>query len=391
MKHKIIVPRLVPVLLLTLVSTGCPGNGLAPGGGGESGESLCADSLDNDNDRLVDCDDTDCALALVCGGAGYPDGGGFPFADGSGVPLIDGGAKPDTNFTPCQSTLAEATPVGGGVDIVWFIDTSGSMNQETAWVQQNINAFAAYIAGLSLDYHVVLIADAEVCVPPPLGGPNCTDGTNYRHVKEYVGSKDGLKKTINTYPQYQDFLRPDTSKHFVAVTDDNSTQGASWFTTELAKLTNPGFADGFTYHSIVAYGDIAGKGCTTGAKIGQAYLDLTDQTGGEKFKVCETDWSSIFASMAQSVASSAALPCTYPFPDPGEGKLINPAQIKVNHLDEAGAQLEALARLGKATCGHGWYFDDDLNPTSVILCPTTCEKLQEGKIQVDFGCMVPIK
>jgi hypothetical protein len=384
-KHTIVTAYRITPLLLTLLISGCPADsGVAPIST-ESSEAQCTDSLDNDNDRLVDCEDTDCSLAAACGGTGFPDGGSEPALFDAGTGTVD------TNFTPCQSTVAEATPVGGGVDIIIFIDTSGSMNQETAWVQQNINAFASYIGGLSLDYRVVLIADGDkICVPAPLGGPGCTDGPNFRHVKVYVGSRDGLKKTINTYSQYQDFLRADTTKNFVAITDDNSTEGASWFKTELAKLTNPGFADGFFYHSIVAYGDIEKKGCSTGAKIGQAYLDLTDETGGVKFKVCETDWSSIFDAMAQSVASSAALPCTYPFPDPGEGKLINPFQIKVNHLSEAGVQQEALEKLTKTTCGDGWYFDDDTTPTSVILCPKTCERLQDGKIQVDFGCMVTV-
>ena len=37
---------------------------------GGSGETDCADGQDNDNDTLIDCDDPDCSLDILCGGTG---------------------------------------------------------------------------------------------------------------------------------------------------------------------------------------------------------------------------------------------------------------------------------------------------------------------------------
>jgi hypothetical protein len=55
----------------------------------------------------------------------------------------------------------------------------------------------------------------------------------------------------------------------------------------------------------VAYGAYPRKGCATGARIGQVYLDLTQATGGAKFPVCDKDWRSMFEKLAQAVATKA--------------------------------------------------------------------------------------
>ncbi|MCK5800803.1 MAG: hypothetical protein KAI47_26630 [Deltaproteobacteria bacterium] len=323
------------------------------------------------------------------GASGFSDGG-LPFTDSGsgnvdGMPFLDVGSQ--KTWPTCATAKGEATATGGGVDIIWFIDTSGSMNQETAWVQQNLNAFASYIGAQNLDYRVIMIGKSSICVAPPLGGPSCTDGPRYRHVKEYVASTDGLMKVISTYPQWQKFLRKDTTKNFVAVTDDNSRKSASWFNTELAKLKDPGFPDGYIFHSIVAYGSIPGKGCSTGARIGTVYLELTQQTKGVKFPVCDQDWKSIFDKLAKSVAQTAKVPCSYIIPPAPAGKTFNPALIIVHRAD-VGNEGVIPKVADKASCGAlGWYYDNPSDPKTVILCPQTCAAVSGGKIEIEFGCI----
>jgi hypothetical protein len=376
--------RTLVLALLFAAGSACGGSvGSVPG----EGDSVsCQDGKDNDGDGKVDCDDLDCAGYAACPGPKRD--GGTPFPD-LGAPgdlgLRDGG-KPQKSWPTCASATGEAKLTGGGVDIIWFIDTSGSMSQETAWVQQNLNDFASYIGAQNLDYRVVMIGKSSLCVKPPLGGPGCTDGPRYRHVKETVGSTNGLEKIISTYAKWQDFLRPDTTKNFIAVTDDNSRKDAAWFNAELAKLTKPGFADGYVFHSIVAYGSIAKKGCTTGARIGEVYLDLTQQTKGVKFPVCDQDWKSIFDQLAKSVAQTAKAPCSYLIPDPPKNKTFNPNLILVWRADP-GQEMVIPKVADKASCGaNGWYYDDPQNPKTVVLCPQTCKAVEGGKIEIEFGC-----
>jgi hypothetical protein len=43
---------------------------------------------------------------------------------------------------------------------------------------------------------------------------------------------------------------------------------------------------------------------------------------------------------------------------------------------------------GLPDCGAagGWYYDNPQNPTKIIMCPTTCDEVQGGKVTVVFGC-----
>jgi hypothetical protein len=95
----------------------------------------------------------------------------------------------------CATARAEATQATLPVDILFFIDTSGSMNQETDLVEEKINEFVRFITRSNIDYHVVMVgSDREVCVPPPLSAGGCpdTDTDRYLHVRRSVGSTNGL-------------------------------------------------------------------------------------------------------------------------------------------------------------------------------------------------------
>ena len=215
----------------------------------------------------------------------------------------------------CVALAEEAVETTLPVDIIWFVDTSGSMDEETATVQANLNLFAADIAASSLDYHVILVADrGEICIPPPLGGPGCSDGPRFRHIDEEVGSNDGLARLLETYPQYQSFLRMDAAKSFVAVTDDDSAMPSWLFDAGITMY--PEFQNGYTFHGIVAFGPLDDIGCSTGAAIGYEYLSLAGTTGGVLSEICASNWGPIFSAClppsSPAAYSRASLPSRIP-------------------------------------------------------------------------------
>ena len=289
-------------------------------------------------------------------------------------------------FEGLDNIPVESKVVSGMADIVLFIDTSGSMKEETKWVQDNVNAFTQYIAAQAVDFHVILVADGgKICVEPPLGGPNCGDSPNFRHVKQSVGSHDGLEKVIDAYPKYQDFLRAGATTNFIAVTDDNSKKDASWFKGKVSQQANPGFSNSWIFHSIVAYGDIPFIGCITGAFGGTVYLDLTTSTGGSKFPVCETNWGPIFDQMAASVVDSVSSACGYAIPSPE--KVTGAESVSAKYVK--GGQQTPIAKVADANgcgAGGGFYFDSNNNPTKVFLCASTCDSLFGGVIQLQYSC-----
>ena len=308
-------------------------------------------------------------------------------------------AVPDVRDVPpdepeaCAVAAAEATPATLPVDIIWFVDTSGSMDQETDLVEEKINDFAAFISRSGIDHHVIMVgSNSSVCVPAPLSSGGCPDrdSDRYFHVRQSVGSNDGLELVSTHYPAYSHFLREGAQVHIVAVTDDESDWSASRFTVSMRDRRNPGFPNGFTFHSVVAYGDVPFFGCIgwsgAGAGIGQQYLTLSRQTGGVTAPICEEDWDPIFRAIADNVVEGSLLPCNFTIPDPGEFLEVDPARVNVRFTPGMGEDVILPNYDAADDCeGAGWYYDDPENPTEVILCPDSCGFV-EGSIDIEFGC-----
>ncbi len=89
----------------------------------------------------------------------------------------------------------------------------------------------------------------------------------------------------------------------------------------------------------------------------------------------------------------AAVGCTFNVPTPDSG-ILDVDKIDVIYTPGSGAP-ETLTRVtDQSQCGSaassGWYYDDNLNPTQIILCPDTCTRVQgdsSAKIDVELGCL----
>lgn len=337
---------------------------------------------------------------VACGPTDYGDLDG-----GSLSPQADARNSSDefVDAEVCAAETVDAEQVVLPVDIIWAVDTSRSMEYETSMVESNLNSFAAQIDSWGIDYHVIMVAERgsgsnQVCVPPPLGGANCANGDRYMHVPTAVASHDALQKLIEAYPSYQSFLREDSIKHFVVVSDDEAEASDNdiWFRNAIAALSAPGFPansaapEGYIFDSIVAWGDVADIGCSTGAAIGQSYLNLTTLTGGVKAKVCETDWTPIFNALQDAVAEGSQLPCNFALPAPPEGEQLNTDEVNVAYTPAGGTET-ILPRVDSASeCGSalGWYYDDPSSPSQIVVCPAACDLFTSGDGSVDlaFGC-----
>jgi len=303
----------------------------------------------------------------------------------------------------CAGSEVNADFVSVPSDIIFVVDQSGSMNQETAYVQMKINEFVTQISASSVDYRVVMIArdsgSNAICVPPPLGGPACGNNTRFRLVDQYVDSRDGPALTISRYGMYSDFLRPDAKKHIVFVTDDNSSMSAANFMTGLNALMPAGMFTGAKIHGIYAY-PTAGSGCTgafgSGAALGTVYTQLIMQTMGASGVICTGDWTQVFMDITAAVVSGSQVSCELMIPDPPMGQTLDPATIAVNYQMGGvapGMTLPKVATAADCTAAGGWYFDDNAMPTMITLCPATCTSVQsdpDANIKLELGCSTQI-
>jgi hypothetical protein len=349
--------------------------------------------------------------------------GGFSGSGGSGP----GGGE------SCAEEIAEANTGALPADIIFVVDNSGSMTDEAVFVQQSMNDFSNIVIGSGIDAHVILISadstdDNGICVPTPLGSGSCPNDEAlpvYRHVAQTVGSSNALDLILSTYPQWQDSLRAGATKTITVVTDDDSSLSAADFTSQLIALDST-FAD-FTFHGIIAPYELdpfqtlsctstsppncanADVCCGVNSDVGffcnplpadegAVYKALIAQTGGVEGNLCTQNFVPVFQAMATEVVAQAQVPCVYDIPpDPG-GQMIDPTKVNVEYKPDPGASAQPILNVpeGEAGCGTtgGWYYDDAANPTTIILCDTTCDAVQAGSmpsVSVKFGCATQIK
>jgi len=172
-------------------------------------------------------------------------GGGIGFG-GAGSQGGGGGAP------ACVQQEAQATAVAMPIDLLVLIDNSGSMGEEIAGVQSNLNQHLAKELGdAGVDYRVIMftrhgaLSDEAVCIEAPLSsvpsggcsspnGPPAKPGINPPRFFHYsfnkIGSRDSLCQLLSRYgypddlglaPEgWKQWLRPEAFKIFLEVSDD---------------------------------------------------------------------------------------------------------------------------------------------------------------------------
>jgi len=341
------------------------------------------------------------SLAVACGpskhGADDDDG-----ADGGGS---GADAHPVTDAGACTSTSRTADQALAPVDIIWVVDTSGSMNEERAQVQGALNDFSTFIESAGIDEHVILLADpSEMTVPPPLG----TNPAKFLHVPQPIESHDSFQHIIDRYPDYQAFLRPGAVVHIVEVTDDESDWSESQFESALAGLTSPGISPDFHFHAICSEETVLftpppplpavtgpcqnGLGGTGADGVGKIYMDTAAAHDGVWRSICSTDWQPIFDELAQAATVGVELPCTFEIPTPPDNQTLDPDRVNFVYTAGGSTSPVTVPRVDSAAdCGSGpgWYYDNPAAPTQILTCPATCSTLEgdpDGQVDIAFGC-----
>ncbi|HSN96640.1 MAG TPA: hypothetical protein VLS89_00035 [Candidatus Nanopelagicales bacterium] len=363
------------------------------------------------------------AIAAACSasndassGAGAGGPGGTGSGGGASTTTGIGGGSFTTTGTggggtggACAAVSSEAQSQVQPADIIIAVDTSGSMSEEAGEVQANLNNFASLITAANIDVHVVLIADASVCIPAPLGAGACQGDPDenlpvYRHVNQVVNSNDALQVILSTYPQWSASLRAGASKTIAVVSDDDSDLSAANFTSQLLAL-DPSF-QGFKFDAIVSSQNpdtcmfacfqgnpgVCCPGCMPlSAAEGTVYKQLIQQTGGVFGDLCSQDFDPVFNNMATAVVTNSGISCDYAIPENPDGEF-DPTKVNVQYTSGGGntQQIGNVAGAGACT-GQvgGWYYDDPESPTKIILCPSTCGAVQgdlNGRVDVLFGC-----
>ncbi len=368
---------------------------------------------------MAECDDRCFNLATSvehCGGCHMP----CP----EGNTCVGGECDDGT----CYESVSEAEEGTLPADIIIVVDNSGSMADEAASVQASMHDFVATLQASDIDAHVILISadstsDTGICVPAPVGSGQCPADENlptYRHVVRSVGSTNALSIILSSYSEWESSLRPNATRNFLVISDDNAGMSATDFMTQMVAL-DPTF-EGFKFSAIFAPYKVSNSTCVTceilgtchttscdvccgkdsllnvlcvplTAAEGRVYRDLVQATGGIAGNLCIQDFLPAFIDLATAVIWGAAVDCVYNIPEPPAGVVIDYGQINVDYQPSPGDQAIPVYHVpgGLEDCGSagGWYYDDHNPPEQILLCPATCAEVSENfaaVITVKFGC-----
>lgn len=409
------------------------------------------------------------ALALLSG-CSASTGPGNPVTDPG--PTVSGGAGSSSTPTPTAGSgggahagtpAIELTPVAGTssggsggvescatqqanaavehqpVDIIVTIDNSGSMQEEIDAVESNINVkFANILQASGVDYRVILVSRHEkkgrqtsICVTAPLSAnatcpptpdqPAFTERFYQYSLK--VDSLNSLALLVDTFDATQAdefglapmgwgaWLRPNASKVFLEITDDNSTKmtAADFIAQITAKSAQFGTvaAPKFVFHSIIGIGEkpvateawlptepiqttlCAGNGDPV-ENSGPVYQELSRTTGGLRFPLCQYDaFDAVFEAIAKDVVSHAAIACEFAIPASPMGKDLDLSKVAVSYDAGDGSAPKTFGQaMTSADCQPDAFYIDAA-ASKIQLCPDTCAAAQQGKapkIDVLFTC-----
>lgn len=95
---------------------------------------------------------------------------------------------------------------------------------------------------------------------------------------------------------------------------------------------------------------------------------------------------------ALSAIRGSVLDCDFPMPTPTAGMVVDPAQINVNYTPAGGVTMTLGRVTDAASCGTGpgWYYDNPQNPTTILLCPSSCNQASstvDAALEILLGCV----
>jgi len=327
--------------------------------------------------------------------------------------------RPD--FEECAALSETATNTRGPADIIFAIDNTPSMYNEIEMVRSNMNRFSEMVEAEGLDLHIALVScrteeclDRDggpewyiICIDPPVGAEGAcevadTDDSvppEYLHVDVRIESLKALENIAGSYSQWSSILRPGAAKHFVVISDDNDEWTAERFNETILGLDAS--LTGYFFHSIYSFlskeaacAISGGEPCCTYAAPsgeGTVYRQLVEMTSGVSADLCLQDFDPVFDAIAGAVVASARLNCYWEIPPPPEGEELDPAKVNVDFFDGTTTYLIGHVPT-EDRCPlveHGWYYDNPADPTTIYVCPQTCEWIQGkagAQIIIKFGC-----
>ena len=186
------------------------------------------------------------------------------------------------------------TEKAAAVDIVFAMDTSGSMNTEKTRLQTNMATFITTLKekAKALDFKIIMIG---------LGFQFPAGDDRLSLVNTKVNSNDALT-VLTKYISGAgaSSLRAKANKHIIVVTDDNAHGTTSSvfqsFTTGNAMMKDKTFV-----HGLIGLKGGSNNAWCSIAAVGAEYQSLAAATKGTVLDLCQEDWTALLNQLAAAI------------------------------------------------------------------------------------------
>jgi Mg-chelatase subunit ChlD len=328
-------------------------------------------------------------------GGATADGGGGATTDGSGG--MGGGFDPVGSggmggMETCLASSAEAQKKPLDIVVVW--DRSGSMSG-AKWTG-TVSAVTQFVNdpandGVSLGINFFPLDGApDQCNPAihnppqlgltalPAGAGTVVSTINATSPGGLTPTYGALFGTLQYLTAYQD-MNPTHAVVAILASDGSPTE-CNTSTPAIAGLAQ----SAFTYNGVRTYA-IAIQGSSV------ADLDQIAAAGGTTQAIDVTTDINLFKQAMEEIRADA-LGCEFPIPEQPQGEEFDPQKLNITYTPGGMGTATTIPKVaGESACGNGagWYYDDPVNPTTVILCSATCTLIgsdTEAKIDLEFGC-----
>ncbi|MBK8252221.1 MAG: VWA domain-containing protein [Polyangiaceae bacterium] len=309
-----------------------------------------------------------------------------------GIDIMPDGGVDDAEAGTCTSISEKAERVP--VDIVFILDRSGSM-AGAKWegtksaLTTFVNDPASIKIGVGLLYFPSFTGDTcdfgsymVLNVPiAPLPGNSFPITNSFPAEANAYGTPTyaALKGGLHAATAYQD-AHP-THKVVVVMATDGDPYGCPDedldIIADLAKSAR-------NYNGVLTYViGVEGSVIPNMNKIAEA--------GGTGAAYDITNDISEFSAKIAEIKSEV-LGCEFEIPMPPNGLELDPKQVNFSYTPQGMGDPKVLLKadnLIDCAGSPGWYFDNNISPTKIILCPASCATVQNdnnAEVNVLFGC-----
>ena len=222
------------------------------------------------------------------------------------------------SFTQSQAT--------DGVDILWIIDTSGSMYRYDSQLLAGIEAMLTALPASG--WRLNMISNHPICAAgeanfPLVPGDDIDDATDMYNTMCRGGNEHGFDAAyeyIVNNPYSHTWMRPSSAALLIVFVSDEEEQSNNYlpyvsdFTWWYSTLRAPGS----TYVASVVNKQPAESLCSPPPNlmdVGERYMEATNFFGGTIVDICDEDWSAGVTDASNDIEPKESLKLTHE-PDP---------------------------------------------------------------------------